>query len=246
MPTARLDNALVARGLVSSRSRAQALIMAGEVSVNAIVQNKPSRLVEDADILTITGQGARYVSRAAHKLLHGLEVFGYSPDTAVALDVGASTGGFTQVLLEGGAAHVYAVDVGHGQLAQNLRDDARVTVLEQLNARYLTREHIPRPPAAVVCDASFISLKLVLPAALSLAAPDAWLIVLIKPQFEVGAGAVGKGGIVKDTKLHEAVCADISEWLATQPGWRPEGVTESPITGSDGNREFLLAGRKTA
>jgi 23S rRNA (cytidine1920-2'-O)/16S rRNA (cytidine1409-2'-O)-methyltransferase len=159
----------------------------------------------------------------------------------VALDVGASTGGFTDVLLQRGASRVYAVDVGHGQLDWRLRNDPRVVVLEKVNARRLTREHVPEPVDLIVCDVSFISLELALPAALALAAPAARLVALIKPQFEVGKGQVGKGGVVRDPALHEAVCARISRWLAEEQGWRVRGLTPSPITGPKGNREFLIA-----
>jgi len=187
-----------------------------------------------------------YVSRGGVKLAHGLDHFAIDPADAVALDIGASTGGFTDVLLQRGARRVYAVDVGHGQLDWRLRQDERVIVRERCNARYLTRAEIPDPLDLVVCDASFISLKTVLPAALDLARPGAALVALVKPQFEVGKGRVGKGGVVRDPALHNEVCADIAAWLGDRPGWRVLGLTESPIRGPEGNVEFLIAGRLAA
>jgi 23S rRNA (cytidine1920-2'-O)/16S rRNA (cytidine1409-2'-O)-methyltransferase len=174
---------------------------------------------------------------------HGLSHFSIPVEDAVALDIGASTGGFTDVLLARGAARVTAVDVGRGQLAWKLRQDPRVVVLEGVNARYLTRDQVPDPVDLVVCDASFIGLELVLPAALALAGPGAHLVALIKPQFEVGKGRVGKGGVVRDTALHEEVVARIRAWLETEMGWSVLGVTESPIRGAEGNREFLICAR---
>jgi 23S rRNA (cytidine1920-2'-O)/16S rRNA (cytidine1409-2'-O)-methyltransferase len=163
----------------------------------------------------------------------------------MALDIGASTGGFTDVLLRRGAKHVCAVDVGYGQLDWRLRNDPRVHVLERVNARSLTRAEVPEPVEAVVADVSFISLRLALPAALALATPDAWLVALIKPQFEVGKGQVGKGGVVRDPALHQAVCDDIARWLVDEQGWRVLGLVESPIRGPKGNREFLIAARRS-
>ena len=183
------------------------------------------------------------MSRGGLKLAKALETFAIDPAGKVAIDVGASTGGFTDVLLAHGAAKVYAVDVGHGQLAWKLRNDPRVVVMERTNARHLTAEQIPEPVDVVVCDASFIGLETVLPAAMALAAPGAVLAALIKPQFEVGKGRVGKGGVVRDPELHAEVCDRITEWLASRPGWRVEGVTESPIKGPEGNTEFLIVGR---
>jgi 23S rRNA (cytidine1920-2'-O)/16S rRNA (cytidine1409-2'-O)-methyltransferase len=179
------------------------------------------------------------------KLAHALDHFRLDPDGLAALDIGASTGGFTDVLLRRGARYVHAVDVGYGQLDWRLRNDPRVHVLERTNARTLTRAEIPEPVEAVVADVSFISLRLALPAALALTTPDAWLVALIKPQFEVGKGQVGKGGVVRDPTLHEAVCDDIARWLAGEQGWRVLGVVESPITGPKGNREFLIAARRS-
>jgi 23S rRNA (cytidine1920-2'-O)/16S rRNA (cytidine1409-2'-O)-methyltransferase len=193
--------------------------------------------------LEIRSTGVPYVSRGGVKLAHGLDHFAIDPAGLVALDVGASTGGFTDVMLQRGASTVYAVDVGHGQLDWRLRNHARVVVLERTNARHLTRAMIALPIDLVVCDASFISLKTVLPAALGLTRPQATMVALIKPQFEVGKGRVGKGGVVRDPALHAEVCDDIARWLEAA-GWRVRGITPSPITGPKGNREFLVcAGR---
>ena len=196
--------------------------------------------------LDVRGRPHPWVGRGGLKLDHGLDHFGLSVDGRVCLDVGASTGGFTDVLLTRGAARVYAVDVGHGQLDWKLRNDARVVVLERTNARYLTRDDIPEPIDMVVCDASFIGLETVLPAPLALTRPGAHLIALIKPQFEVGRDRVGKGGVVRDPELHRAVCDRISAWLAARPGWTLLGICESPILGPEGNREFLIGGRRDA
>lgn len=195
--------------------------------------------------LEVRGQDHPWVSRGGIKLAHGLDAFGLSPKGRVCLDVGASTGGFTDVLLARGAARVYAVDVGHGQLAWRLRQDPRVIVHERLNARYLTTELIPSPPEALVCDASFIGLRTILPAGLALCASGAWALALIKPQFEAGREAVGRSGVVRDPAVHAAVCATISEWWSMLPRWRVLGVEPSPITGPEGNREFLIAALKT-
>jgi 23S rRNA (cytidine1920-2'-O)/16S rRNA (cytidine1409-2'-O)-methyltransferase len=184
-----------------------------------------------------------YVSRGGIKLAHALDHFRLDPAGRTALDIGASTGGFTDVLLRRGARLVYAVDVGYGQLDWRLRNDEKVVALERTNARNLSRAEVPEPVEAIAADTSFISLKLVLPAALALAAPGAWLVALVKPQFEVGKGQVGKGGVVRDPGLHQAVCEDIARWLADQQGWQVQGVVESPITGPKGNREFLIAAR---
>jgi 23S rRNA (cytidine1920-2'-O)/16S rRNA (cytidine1409-2'-O)-methyltransferase len=232
---------LVERGLAESRAKAQALVLAGRVFSGERRLDKPGQTVAPDARLEVRAPAVPYVSRGGIKLAHALDHFGIDPAGMVALDVGASTGGFTDVLLRRGAARVYAVDVGHGQLDWRLRNDPRVVVLEQINARHLRREHVPEPVALVVCDVSFISLELTLPAALALAAPDALLLALIKPQFEVGKGQVGKGGVVRDPALHQAVCARIAQWLTEQRGWHVLGVIESPITGPKGNREFLIA-----
>ena len=239
----RADLVLVERGLAESRARAQALILAGLVYEGTKRVEKPGDGVAEPEALSVRGRDHPWVSRGGLKLVKGLDHFGIDPAGLVGLDVGASTGGFTDVLLHRGAAKVYAVDVGHGQLAWSLRQDPRVVVLERTNARHLDRAAIPDPVGIVVCDASFIGLETVLPAPLSLAAPGAWLVALIKPQFEVGPDRVGKGGVVRDPELHREVCDRITAWLGARPGWRVLGVTESPITGPEGNVEFLIGGR---
>ncbi len=197
-------------------------------------------IVEDA-ALTVRGRDHPWVSRGGVKLAHALDQFDIDPAGLVCLDVGASTGGFTDVLLSRGAARVYAVDVGRGQLAWKLRVDPRVVLLERVNARHLTRDLIPEAIDLIVCDVSFISLTLVLPPAFALAAPGARLIALIKPQFEAGRAQVGKGGIVRDPDVRREICERISAWVAAQPGWRVAGLIDSPIAGADGNQEYLLA-----
>ena len=239
----RLDQLLVERGLFESRAKAQAAIMAGLVFVKGQRVDKPGQAVAGDAAVEVKGKAHPYVSRGGLKLAHAIAHFGIDCAGKVGLDVGASTGGFTDVLLRAGAGKVYAVDVGHNQLAWSLRSDPRVVVLEKTNARHLTRDQVPDPVDLVVCDASFIGLQTVLPAAMALAAPGAWLVALIKPQFEVGPERVGKGGIVRDPALHAEVCARIEAWLAAQPGWTVAGITPSPIEGADGNREFLIAGR---
>ncbi len=239
----RVDVELVERGLVESRARAQALIMAGLVFCGERRIAKAGEAVALDAPLDVRGRDHPWVSRGGLKLVAGLDGFAIDPAGAVCLDVGASTGGFTDVLLSRGAARVYAVDVGHGQLAWRLRQDPRVVVLERTNARTLGPAEIPEAVDMIVCDASFIGLAVVLPAALALAAPGAKLVALIKPQFEVGRGQVGKGGVVRDAALHQEVCDTISAWLAAQQGWEVLGLTESPITGPEGNREFLIGGR---
>ena len=240
----RADQALVARGLAETRSKAQALIMAGVVFSGESRIDKPGQPIADDAALTLRGQDHPWVSRGGLKLEKALDHFAIDPTGLVCLDLGASTGGFTDVLLARGAARVYAVDVGHGQLAWRLRNDPRVVVLERTNARYLTRAEVPEPVDLVVCDASFIGLETLLPAPLALTASGARLVALIKPQFEVGKGRVGKGGVVRDPVLHAEVCRRIERWLAAQPGWRVQGLTESPILGPEGNKEFLIAAVK--
>lgn len=242
----RADRLLVERGLADSRTRAQALIMAGLVFTGEQRIEKAGEMLPLEAPLAVRGRDHPWVSRGGLKLAHALEHFalGDAVKGAVALDIGASTGGFTDVLLHHGAGRVHAVDVGYGQLADRLRRDPRVIVHERTNARHLTREIIPEPVDFLVCDASFISLKTVLPAALSLAAPRAHLIALIKPQFEAGRDAVGKGGVVRDPTVREAVVADIHDWLAEREGWRVLGVAASPVLGPKGNHEFLIAARK--
>jgi 23S rRNA (cytidine1920-2'-O)/16S rRNA (cytidine1409-2'-O)-methyltransferase len=239
----RLDTLLVDRGLVDSETKAQALILSGVVFSNERRLDKPGVPIDlDADI-EIRGKIHPWVSRGGLKLERALDHFQIDVSGFVCVDVGASTGGFTDVTLSRGATKVYAVDVGRGQLAWKLRQDDRVVVHERLNARHLTEDLIPEPVDLIMCDASFIGLETVLPIPLTFAAPGAWLVALIKPQFEVGKGRVGKGGIVREPELHDEVCQRISAWLDGLPGWRVMGVTDSPIKGADGNREFLIAGR---
>jgi 23S rRNA (cytidine1920-2'-O)/16S rRNA (cytidine1409-2'-O)-methyltransferase len=239
----RADVALVERGLAESRTRAQALIMAGLVYSGEQRINKPGDLIAPDRAIELRGQDHPWVSRGGVKLAHGIAHFGLSPAGKVCMDLGSSTGGFTDVLLTNGAAHVYAVDVGHGQLAWKLRNDSRVTVMERVNARHLKEGDLP-PLDVLVCDASFIGLRVVLPAAMSFCKPGAWAVALIKPQFEVGP-AIAKGGVVRDAAVHERVCAEISEWWAALPGWRVLGVEPSPLLGPEGNREFLIAAERT-
>jgi 23S rRNA (cytidine1920-2'-O)/16S rRNA (cytidine1409-2'-O)-methyltransferase len=241
----RADQALVARGLAASRARARMLIEAGAAFVNGQVIDKASRGVAAGDVLEVRGEPLPWVSRGGLKLAHGLAHFGYDATGRVCLDVGASTGGFTEVLLHAGAARVYAVDVGHGQLAESLKADPRVVSREGVNARYLSAAEVPEPVGAVVCDASFISLQTVLAAPLALAAPGAWAIALVKPQFQAGPQDVGKGGVVKDAGVRARVCAEAADWFAAR-GWRVDGLVESPILGPEGNVEFLLGSRLTA
>jgi 23S rRNA (cytidine1920-2'-O)/16S rRNA (cytidine1409-2'-O)-methyltransferase len=201
---------------------------------------KPGDAIADDMPLAVKGRDHPWVSRGGLKLAHGLDHFGFSAAGLVCLDVGASTGGFTDVLLTRGAARVHAVDVGHGQLAWKLRSDERVIVHERTNARHLTAAQIGETVGAVVCDASFISIPTVLPAPLALCAPGAWAIALIKPQFEAGPEAVGRNGVVRDPAVHAAVCERVRDWWAGLPGWRVVGIERSPITGPEGNVEFLL------
>ncbi len=232
------------RGLVESRTRAQALILAGKVwSGNRRVDKAGDGLQEDA-ALEVRGQDHPWVSRGGLKLDHAIGHFGLRATGLVCLDVGASTGGFTDVLLHHGAARVHAVDVGHGQLAWRLRGDTRVVVHERTNARYLTKEQVPDPIQALVCDAAFIGLATLLPAPLALCAPGAWAVALIKPQFEAGPGQVGAKGVVRDAAVHRAVCARVRDWWAGLSGWRVLGIVESPVIGPEGNREFLIAARR--
>ncbi|MCX7683644.1 MAG: TlyA family RNA methyltransferase [Acetobacteraceae bacterium] len=240
----RADVALVERGLAESRARAQALIMAGLVFSGASRIEKPGEPVPDDAPLSVRGQDHPWVSRGGIKLAHGLDAFGFDPAGRICLDIGASTGGFTDVLLGRGAAKVYAVDVGQGQLAWKLRTDPRVVVLEKTNARHLDAALVPDPLGALVCDASFIGLRTVLPAGLALCAPGAFAVALIKPQFEAGPERVGKGGVVRDPAVHAELCGTIRAWWEALPGWRVAGVVESPITGPEGNREFLIGAER--
>ena len=244
MARRRVDQLLVDRGLVESRTKAQALIMAGLVfSGEKRVAKAGDQVPEDAP-LQVRGQEHPWVSRGGCKLAHAIEHFSLSPEGRICLDVGASTGGFTDVLLTHGAKHVYAVDVGHGQLAWKLRSDPRVTVLEKCNARYLDNTTIPEAPSVVVCDASFIGLRTVLPAALALTTENAWAVALIKPQFEAGRDQIGAKGVVRDPAVHDAVCETIFSWWSSLPGGKVLGIEPSPITGPEGNREFLIAAQR--
>ena len=243
MAKQRIDQLLVSRGLAESRARAQALVMAGLVFVgDRRVDKSGQQVAEDAE-LVVKGRDHPWVSRGGVKLAHAIDHFGVDPAGAVAMDIGSSTGGFTDVLLQRGAEHVFAVDSGTNQLAWKLRQDPRVTVLEQTSARILTPEQIDRPCSWIVCDASVISLAKVLERPLELAAPDCRLVALIKPQFEVGREEVGKGGVVRDPALHARVCDEVRAWLEGS-GWAIDGIVESPITGPEGNVEFLVAARR--
>jgi 23S rRNA (cytidine1920-2'-O)/16S rRNA (cytidine1409-2'-O)-methyltransferase len=215
--------------------------MAGKVFAGERRIAKAGELLGPGVRLEIRGQDHPWVSRGGLKLAHALHHFGLSPADRTCLDIGASTGGFTDVLLAHGAAKVHAVDVGHGQLAWKLRNDPRVVVHERSNARRLDRDTIPDPIEALVCDASFIGLATVLPAGLALCKPGAWAVALIKPQFEAGPENVGKGGVVRDPTVHAAVCSRIARWWAGLPEWSVLGITESPVTGPEGNKEFLIA-----
>ena len=243
MTKVRADQLLVARELAESRTKAQALILAGVIFSGERCVAKAGDLLAGDAPLEVRGRDHPWVSRGGVKLDHGLNHFGFDVTGTVALDVGSSTGGFTDVLLSRGAAKVYAVDVGTNQLAWKLRQDPRVIVHEQTNARYLTDEIVPEEVDVVVCDASFIALSKVLAPALALAKPGAKLVALVKPQFEAGREEVGKGGVVRDPEVHRRVCGAAAEWVASQ-GWTVLGVTASPITGPEGNVEFLLGAAK--
>jgi 23S rRNA (cytidine1920-2'-O)/16S rRNA (cytidine1409-2'-O)-methyltransferase len=236
----RADQLLVDRGLAESRTRAQALIMAGLVFAGERKVHKPGHTLALDTALDVRGRDHPWASRGGVKLAHGLDHFGWDVTNAVAIDVGSSTGGFTDVLLTRGAARVYAVDSGTNQLAWKLRQDARVVVHEQTSARVLTAEHIPEAVDLIVCDASFIGLAKVLERPLGFAGPQARAMALIKPQFEAGRDEVGKGGVVRDSAIHARVCDSVAAWFI-DAGWRVEGVVPSPITGPEGNVEFLIA-----
>ncbi|MBB3035349.1 TlyA family RNA methyltransferase [Alteriqipengyuania lutimaris] len=239
----RVDQMLVEHGLAESRARAQALVMAGLVFAGETKIAKPGQAVAEDTQLEVRGRDHPWVSRGGMKLAHALDAFDLDPTGAVAMDIGSSTGGFTDVLLQRGAARVFAVDSGTNQLAWKLRQDERVTVLEQTSARILTPEQIDAACDWVVCDASFIGMAKVLERPLELAAPQCRLVSLIKPQFEVGREEVGKGGVVRDPALHERVCEEVRHWLETN-GWQVQGIVESPITGPKGNVEFLVSARR--
>jgi 23S rRNA (cytidine1920-2'-O)/16S rRNA (cytidine1409-2'-O)-methyltransferase len=238
-PKIRIDQLLVERGLAESRTRAQALVMAGQVMIGDKKAEKPGlQIAADAEV-SVKGQDHPWVSRGGVKLAHALDHFAINVDGMTAIDVGSSTGGFTDVLLSQGARRVYAVDSGTNQLAWKLRQDPRVIVHEQTSARILTDSHISEPVDLIVCDASFISLAKVLERPMTFAKPGAQLVALIKPQFEAGRGEVGKGGVVREAAIHARVCAEVQDWLRSA-GWDVKGLTESPITGPKGNVEFLV------
>lgn len=241
----RLDSLLVSRGLAENRTRAQALILSGVVFSEGNRLDKPGHKISEETVINVKKKKSQWVSRGGEKLFHALNHFDLSVNGLNCLDIGSSTGGFTDVLLQRGAAHVVSVDVGRGQLDWQLRNNGRVKVLEGVNARYLTRDQIGTDPHVVVCDASFIGLRTVLPAALNLAQTRAFLIALIKPQFEVGKGRVGKGGVVRDSDLHVAVCQNIEHWLVEEVGWYVHGIIESPLKGRKGNTEFLICAQRT-
>ena len=246
MTKRRADQLLVDRGLAESRAKAQALILAGLASADGRRIDKPGTALAPETLLSVAGRDHPWVSRGGVKLAFALDHFAIDVAGATALDIGASTGGFTDVLLARGAARVHAVDVGRGQLAWKLRQDPRVIVHEGTNARYLSRAAIAEPIDLITCDASFIGLATLLPAPLALAAERAALVALIKPQFEAGPREVGKGGVVRDPAIHQAVCERIALWVAAQPGWTVVGTIESPIQGPAGNREFLICARRGA
>ncbi|WP_119418666.1 TlyA family RNA methyltransferase [Desertibaculum subflavum] len=236
----RLDQLLVERGLAESGSRARALILAGKVFTGTRRLDKPGMMLPADSPLEVKGPAHPYVSRGGLKLAHALDAFGIDPAGLTCLDIGASTGGFTDVLLMRGAARVYAVDVGHGQLHWKLRNDPRVQVRERVNARHLTEAEVPELVDLLVVDASFIGLAVLLPAPLKRLKPGGRLVALIKPQFEVGPEHVGKGGVVRDPAQHDAVCARIRAHLEDALGLKIIGLTESPILGPEGNKEFLI------
>ncbi len=237
----RADQLLVERGLAESRTRAQALVIAGKVFTGEQRVAKPGQTLPPDAPVEVRGQDHPWVSRGGLKLVHAIEAFGLSPAGRICVDVGASTGGFTDVLLTHGAARVHAVDVGHGQLAWKLRTDPRVVVHERTNARHLTAEQIADPIGALVCDASFIGLATLLPRPLALCVPGAWAVALIKPQFEAGPDQVGRNGVVRDPLVHAQVCERIRAWWSGLEGWTVLGIDTSPITGPEGNVEFLIA-----
>ena len=242
----RLDERLVDEHLFASRSRARDAVERGCVHVNGVVARKPGQAVPPEAVIAVNDPARSYVSRAALKLVAGLDHFGFDPTDSQALDIGASTGGFTQVLLERGAAHVTAIDVGHGQMHPDIACNPRVTVIEGLNARDLTLADLGgKNPDFIVSDVSFISLTLALPPALGLVGEGAKAVLLVKPQFEAGREAIGKGGLLKNPQDAARVAEDLRDWLDAVPGWRALGLCPSPIEGGDGNREFLLAGEKT-
>ena len=236
----RLDLLVVERGIADSREKARALILAGQVLVNGQKADKAGANVDPAAKIELLAQ-QRYVGRGGLKLEAALDHFGISPTGKICLDIGSSTGGFTDCLLQRGADHVYAIDVGTGQLDWKLRNDPRVILQEQVNARYLTRDQVPEPIALAVCDVSFISITMILPALTALLAEDAEMVILVKPQFELDRDQVGKGGIIRDPRLHHQACQRVEK--AVQPLGFHTQIIPSPILGAEGNREFLLHAR---
>lgn len=245
MAKIRLDALLVDRKLAENKTRAAAEIMAGNVYSGERRLDKPGSMVQPDVSITMRGQGERFASRGAFKLKAALETFDLDPSGITAIDIGASTGGFTDLLLKRGAEHVIALDVGHGQLDWKLRNDPRVTCLEKTNARHLTEEVIEhRTFSWIVTDVSFISLTVALPPALDLCSKGGVLAALIKPQFEAGRDQIGSGGVVRDPEVHTAVCDRIESWLSDDMGWSVRGIVDSPITGPKGNREFMIVADK--
>lgn len=244
MGHSRLDTRLVALGLTQTRSKARDLILRGFVTVNGVPCVKPGQEFCCSSIVSLADDAPKFVSRGAEKLIAGLNHFGFDPSQSVALDIGASTGGFTQVLLERGAQRVYAVDVGHQQLHTSLLHDVRVVSLEKQDARLLDEKLVPDRIDAIVADVSFISLTKVLVAPLALTSPGSWLLALVKPQFEVGRDGVGGGGIVRDKARRDASVAYVANWICSMPGWRTLGTLPSPILGGSGNQEFLIGAQR--
>jgi 23S rRNA (cytidine1920-2'-O)/16S rRNA (cytidine1409-2'-O)-methyltransferase len=242
----RLDQLMILKGLAPTRSRARDLIKRGAVLVGGKVETRAGVTLPPGADLMVAEAWSGYVSRGALKLAAALDAFGFDPQGRVALDVGASTGGFTQMLLRRGASLVYAVDVGTGQLHADIAGDLRVVNLEGTDARRLDRALIPEAPAAITADVSFISLAKAMPVALALAAPGAWLVALVKPQFEVGREGIGKGGIVRNEALRQDALDAVAGFFRAQPGWRVEGTMPSPIEGQSGNSEYLLGARHAA
>lgn len=240
----RLDSTLVVRGLVRSRSHGRDLIRRGFVIVDGAVERRASRPINGAHQVALSHDAPNYVSRGAEKLVAALDHFAFSCDDASILDIGASTGGFTEVLLERGAREVFAIDVGRGQLHDRLRSDPRVHNLEGVDARRLCDDHIAQPVDALVCDVSFISVRKALCDPLMRVRRGGWSIVLAKPQFEAGPGAVDDNGVLRDAELRLSLAADVAEWIETQAGWRVIGTTPSPIAGGSGNEEFLIGARR--
>jgi len=240
----RLDSTLILRGLVRSRSHGRDLIRRGFVVVDGTVERRASRPINGAHQVALTDDAPDYVSRGAEKLLAALEHFVFSCDGSSVLDIGASTGGFTEILLQRGAREVFAIDVGRGQLHAHLQDDPRVHNLEGVDARRLGDDHIDHAVDALVCDLSFISVRKALPDPLMRVRRGGWAIVLAKPQFEAGPGVVDDSGVVRDAELRLRLAGDVADWIETQAGWRVIGTTPSPIAGGSGNEEYLIGAQR--